>query len=99
MRGLLEMVVTRMATRIVGCSFAMELTFDEVNEPAKDCSRMRQTWAPIERNGYDDSLTTMNAIECMSDDTQIDDDTQKLSDLSIEILIPNAMIFGKYSST
>ena len=26
----------------------------------------------------DDSLTTMNAIESMSDETQIDDDTQKL---------------------
>lgn len=37
-------------------------------------------------NECDDSLTTMIAIESMSDETQIDDDTQKLSYISIETL-------------
>ena len=37
-------------------------------------------------NECDDSLSTMIAIESMSDETQIDDDTQKLSYISIETL-------------
>ena len=48
-------------------------------------------------NECDDSLTTMNAIESMRDETQIDDDTQKLSELPIEILISNAISFNQYS--